>query len=194
MKKNHGLAISALALTLAAAPAIAQEDAGVYLGASLGTGTASNSCLGITGNCDDTDTAYRLFGGYQVNRNFAWEVGYGYLGDVTVNGTDGGGGAVNFESTRKALDFSGVVMLPMTERFSLFGRLGIYRSQTERRGTGVTTGGDHNTSFTWGLGGMIHFGRALAVRAEWQQYPDIGGDSSAVDDVDLLTLGLVMRF
>ena len=140
MNKKEGCSILGIVLVLAlaaSAPAAAQ-DSGVYLGASLGTGTSKNTCRGITGTCNETDTAYKLFGGYQVNRNFAWELGYGTLGGLQ--------------------------------------------------------GSDHNTSFTWGLGLRFDLGRAYAVRAEWQHYPNIGGDNAGVDDIDLLTLGLVMRF
>jgi OOP family OmpA-OmpF porin len=195
MKNKERFAIPALllVLSLAAAPAAAQ-DAGFYLGGQLGTGNSSDACRGITGTCDDTDTAYKLLGGYQVNRNWAWELAYAYLGDVTADGTSDRGGAVRFEATKKALDFSGIATLPLNERFGVFARLGIYRSQTERRGSGVSTGADHNSSFTWGFGARFELWRAMAVRAEWQHYPDIGGDNSGTDDVNLLTLGLLMRF
>lgn len=194
MKKKEGWGILGIVLVsgfTAAAPAAAQ-DSGVYLGASLGAGTARTTCNGITGTCDDSDTGYKLFGGYQVNRNFAWEAGYAYLGDVTATGTDALGTPVSFEKTNKALDFSGIVTLPVNDRFAVFGRLGIYRSQVERRGT--SSGSAHNASFTWGAGLRFDLGRAFAVRAEWQNYPDIGNDSIGKDDIDLLTLGLVMRF
>ena len=193
-KESWGIFCIVLVLGLAAAAPAAAQDSGLYLGASLGTGKSKNTCEGIAGNCDDTDTAYKLFGGYQINRNLAWEVGYGYLGDVTASGTFAGV-PLDFEVTNKALDFSGIVTLPVNERFAVFGRLGIYRSQVELRGNlGTLQGGDHNTSFTWGLGMRFDLGRAFAVRAEWQHYPNIGGDNAGVDDMDLLTLGLVMRF
>lgn len=196
MNKKEGWGIFAIVvvLGLAAAPAAAQEDRGFYLGASLGSGKSKNTCEGFVGSCDDTDTAYKLFGGYQVNRNFAWELGYGYLGDVTGTGTFGGQ-AFDFEVTNKALDFSGIITLPVNDRFAVFGRLGIYRSQVELRGTfpGLQ-GGDHNSSFTWGLGVRFDFGRAFAVRAEWQHYPEIGGSNAGIDDIDYLSLGLVLQF
>lgn len=193
MKKNYGVAL-ALLLCLAAVPAIAQDAKGFYLGGSLGSGESKNTCEGIIGRCDDTDTAYKLFGGYHVNENFAWELAYGYLGDVAASGTFAGA-PLNFEVTNKALDFSGIVTVPVNERFSVFGRFGIYRSQVELHGNlpGLQ-GADHNTSFTWGLGMRFHFGRAFALRAEWQQYPDIGGGNAGVDDMNVLTGGVEMRF
>jgi len=196
MKKKDGWGILGIVLVLGlatAAPAGAQ-DSGLYLGGSLGSAESKNTCKGIVGTCDDKDTAFKFFGGYQVNRNFAWELGYAFLGDVTGAGALGGT-AFDFEITNKALDFSGIVTLPVNERFALFGRLGVYRSQVELSGTfpGLQ-GADHNTSFTWGLGLRFDFGRVLAVRAEWQHYPNIGGDNAGVDDIDFLSLGLVMRF
>jgi len=196
MNKKEGWGILGIVLVLglaAAAPAVAQ-DTGLYLGASFGSGKSKNTCEGFVGTCDDTDTAYKLFGGYQVNRNFGWELAYGYLGDVTGTGTFGGQ-AFDFEVTNKALDFSGIITLPVNDRFAVFGRLGVYRSQVELRGTfpGLQ-GGDHNTSFTWGLGMRFDFGRAFAVRAEWQHYPEIGGSNAGIDDIDYLSLGVVMRF
>src|SRR5688500_6432922 len=104
MNKKEGWGIFAIVLVLglAAAPAVAQEDRGFYLGGSLGSAKSKNTCEGFVGACDDTDTAYKLFGGYQVNRNFGWELAYGYLGDVTGTGTFGGQ-AFDFEVTNKAL-------------------------------------------------------------------------------------------
>jgi OmpA-OmpF porin, OOP family len=189
-KGSWGIFAAVLLLGLAAAPAAAQEDKGLYLGGSLGEAKSKNTCEGFPGPCDDTDTAYKLFGGYQVNRYFAWELGYGYLGDVTGTSVFG-----SFEVTNKALDFSAIIALPINERFAVYGRLGVYRSQVELRGAFAgLQGGDHNTSFTWGLGLRFDFGRAVAVRAEWQHYPEIGGSNAGIDDIDYLSLGLVMRF
>ena len=80
-KEGRGILGTVLALGLVAAAPAAAQDSGVYLGASLGTGESTSVCEGIVGSCDDNDTAYRLFGGYQMNRNFAWELGYASLGD-----------------------------------------------------------------------------------------------------------------
>ena len=183
MNKKRGWAIRGLALLccLAAASAAAQEP-GVYLGASLGTGEARNTCNGVVGVCDDKDTAYRLFGGYQMNRNLGWELGYAYLGDVGISGT---------ERTSKALDFSGVVGVPVNERLTVYGRLGVYRSQIELHPSGASA---HNTSFTWGAGLRFNLWRFLALRAEWQVYNDTGNDATGKDDIDMLSLGVVMPF
>jgi len=171
-----------LLLSLAAAPAAAQQEGQVYLGASLGSGKSRTTCSRVVGVCDDSDTGYKLFGGYQMSRSFGWELGYGYLGDADT---------ATFQRTSKALDFSGMFTLPVNERFALLGRLGVYRSQIEVHPASASA---HNTSFTWGLGMRFDFFRWLAVRAEWQRYSSLGNDATGKDDIDLLTAGIVMPF
>lgn len=179
-KEGSGIFGLLLLLSLAAAPAAAQQEGQVYLGASLGAGKSKTSCDTVVGPCDDSDTAYRLFGGYQMSRNLGWELGYAYLGDVDTPAV---------QRTNKALDFSAVLTLPINERFAFLGRLGAYRSQVELHPASTSA---HNTSFTWGLGMRFALFRWLAVRAEWQHYPNLGNDATGKDDVDLLTLGIVM--
>lgn len=195
MNKKEGSAVLGILIVLALAaplPAAAQER--LYVGASLGSAKSKNTCEGIIGTCDDQDTAYKLFGGYEFNRNVAVEAGYGYLGDVTATGTFQGQ-PLDFEVTNKALDVSAIFTAPFSERFAIFGRLGVYRSQVELRGSlGPLQGGDQNSAFTWGAGVRIGFGRALAVRAEWQHYPNIGGSNAGVDDIDYMSLGLILGF
>jgi OmpA-OmpF porin, OOP family len=78
-KIDAALAILAIATISAfSAPAVAQ-DKGLYLGGSLGQSKVSLDCTGAS-SCDDKDTSWKIFAGYQVNRNFAIEVGYSNLG------------------------------------------------------------------------------------------------------------------
>ena len=68
-----------------AAPAGAQ---GFYVGGSIGQMKAKDACSGISGagvSCDDKDTAWRILGGYQVNRNFGAEVGYHDFGKAKAS-------------------------------------------------------------------------------------------------------------
>jgi OOP family OmpA-OmpF porin len=53
----------------------AGSEAGWYVGASLGQSQVDVDCSGTT-TCDDKDSAWKIFGGYQFNRNFSVELGY----------------------------------------------------------------------------------------------------------------------
>ena len=83
-------AVAVLGITAAvfALPAAAQMNmSAFYVGAGVGQSKFKDACGGLPAgaSCDDKDTALRLFGGYQVNRNFAAEVGYHDLGEVKAS-------------------------------------------------------------------------------------------------------------
>jgi OOP family OmpA-OmpF porin len=188
-----------IALGLAAPlPASAQMDRGPYVGASLGTAEYRQSCRFYDGTCDDRDTAYRLFGGYYFSPGLAIEGGYANLADLFVDGTVNGTAiATRFEATAKALDVSVLPGFAVNERLTLFGRFGIYRSQVEVRGLGGGQRGtesEHNSGWTFGAGLRFDFGRAFAIRAEWQRFDNVGGPATGEDDIDYLNGGLVLRF
>lgn len=193
MKKNRILAISAMAtLTALASPLALSQESAVYLGASIGEAQFRKTCDGATiGTCDSSDTAYRLYGGYHFGPNAAIEVGYASYGELLVDTP-----LVAVEATLKAFDISFVPAYRFSERFGIFGRFGIYRSQLELHGFGPTPANEseHNTGLTWGAGLRFHFGSKAAVRAEYQRLDKVGGASTGKDNVDFLSLGLEMSF
>jgi OmpA-OmpF porin, OOP family len=191
---------AALALGLAAhAPASAQEGSGPYVGASLGQADYRKTCDFYDGTCDSKDTGYRLFGGYYFSPGLAIEAGYANLADLFVDGTLAGTTlATHFEATAKAGDVSLLPIFAVNERLAVFGRFGVYRSQLEVRGLGSAfrggTRSEHNTGWTYGAGLRFDFGRAFAIRAEWQRYDNVGGSSTGEDDIDFFSGGLILRF
>src|SRR5262245_33699288 len=81
------LAASGLVVSSASMAQGKSADTGFYIGATIGQSDFSDvDCSGAS--CDTKDTAFRVLGGYQINRNFAAEVGYHDLGKLTV--TDAG--------------------------------------------------------------------------------------------------------
>ena len=52
---------------------------GWYIGGAFGQTEVALDCAGTTA-CDDSDSGWKIFAGYQFNRNFAVELGYGDLG------------------------------------------------------------------------------------------------------------------
>ena len=91
----------ALALGIAITPAAVQAE-GWYAGAGFGQSKVDVDCdLDISCSANDTATAWKLFGGYQFQRNFAVEFGYVDLGKATLSGTDSvlGTTSASFEAT-----------------------------------------------------------------------------------------------
>lgn len=195
MKMKKTTLAAALAVTTAfAGSAFAQRtpDAGWYAGLSIGQSEADGTCSGIVGlnvSCDDKDTAWKIFGGYQINRTFAAEFGYTDLGEVTASVP---GASAKVEST--AWELVGIGALPVGERFSLYGKLGLYRAETEFSATGLPRIKEDNTDLTYGFGVRYDFARNFGVRAEWQRYSDVGGGQIGEDDIDVLSIGAIWRF
>jgi len=205
--RKVGMAFAVLAAA-AAAPAlcVAQQpqDRGWYVGASAGISDFKRTCDSLLVGCDSNDFAWKLFGGYQLNRNVSFEGGYADLGEARGDGTIGGLPA-SFDRSVTAWDLAGVLWAPLGERFSLFGKLGVMRSRTKLRGTlagGPADASENNTTaYTFGAGVQYKVGAQAALRAEWQKYPNTGGPSiepflpsSSKDDIDLFTLGLTWKF
>ena len=179
----------ALALSLAAGAAAAQE-AGFYVGASAGTSKISSGGCEEGGlpsgvSCEDTTTSFKVFGGYQFNRNLALEAGY--TDNLATLELRGFGQSV--ETTASAFELLVVPSLPVTESFSIYGKLGVYAANTE-----VRTVSESNTGGTIGAGLAWHINKNLTARADWQRYASIGGDTVGEADVDTFNIGLLVRF
>ena len=207
---KHGrstVAVLGLAAALVAGPAAAQsaDPSGIYLGGSLGRSQYKDTCKNLFIPCEDQDTAWRFFGGYQFNRNWALELGYGDFGEATASGPIPAGGSAAMKQHSYAFDLSGIGSLYLTERLSLFGRLGLYMGRTTRdvefSNFPAVNDSKTNSGFTFGAGLAYNLGR-LGVRAEWQRYDNIGtnqnsaiqGQPSGTDEVDVFSLGLLIRF
>src|SRR6185503_18719730 len=118
-------------------------DTGLYIGGSVGQSMAD--CNASGGSCDDKDVAYKVFGGYQFNRNLAAELGYSQLGEWSSSFP---GGSVNLEAN--VWDLVGVGMWPLNQQFSISRKLGL-RLEWQRysglespstTGGGVTVSGE----------------------------------------------------
>ena len=150
---------------------------GWYVGGSLGQSDFKE--------LDDEDTAWKIFGGYEINRNFAVELGYTNLGEVSRPGA-------SVEAT--AWELVGVGSFPVADRFSIYGKLGGYRAETEARLLGLSRD-ESNNGITYGVGAQYDFTRTVGVRAEWQRYADVGDDNVGGEgDIDVLSVGLRVKF
>jgi OOP family OmpA-OmpF porin len=197
MKIDRGLAaILGLMAAALAVPAAAQDDSGLYLGGSAGYSQYNNSCKNLVIPCDGNDTAWRGFAGYQINRYLALEVGYANLGEVVAKGDVAGFGTVTSTREVEAWDGSLVYMIPVAGQLSILGRLGAYRARTVDETTGAfpaLSSGHTNSGFTVGLGAGLMLWK-FGLRAEWQHYQNVGGGDTGKDDIDVFSVGALIRF
>ena len=90
---------------------------------------AKDWCTGAVISCDDKDTAWKVFGGYQFTPNFAAEIGYSKLGKFKASGTDPVTGIFQNDDTKvTAWEISALGAWPIMNQLSVFGRLGLYRA------------------------------------------------------------------
>lgn len=192
-KFKKGFAVlGAASAMLVAVPALAQ-DQGWYVGAHLGEAKAKDACDGVSGpgiSCDDKDTMFRILGGYQFNKNLAVELGYNDLGEVSASGA--------FSAKIEATVWEAVAVgsWPFTPQFSAYGKLGLYRGETDFSTNNPAFGSESetNTDLTYGIGVRWDFTKNLGVRAEYQIYKDLGGGNIGESDVNVMSIGGIFRF
>ena len=193
-------AVLTVGLGLSSIPAFAQ-GAGFYAGGAIGQAKLKDACTPEPGlvinSCDNKDTAWKIFGGYQFNANFGAELGYVDLGKGTVTGTILG---IPFTGSRKAKAFElvGVGTIPLADKFSAYGKLGFARWDADASATvgGFSASASENgTDLTYAIGLKYDITKTIGARLEWQRYKDIGKEATTgKSDVDLLSVGVVFKF
>jgi OOP family OmpA-OmpF porin len=184
MKTKAVIAVLGLAAAAFALPASAQmRMSSAYAGFGLGQSKFKDACSGISG-CDDKDTAFKIFGGYQFNPNIAAELGYNDLGKAS------GGGA---EIKATAWELSALGAFPVANQISILGRLGVYHGELKPSGIpGVSS--ETNNGITFGFGGQFDLNRNIGLRVEWQRFNKMGGGNFEKSNVDVLGISGLYRF
>lgn len=187
--------LTAIALMLASAPALAQ-DAGWFAGLGIGhmrTGDECPTTAAPGANCEDEDTTWKIFGGYQFTSYLGFELGLVDLGERPT--TLGGLGA----ATAKFRVFELLIVgsMPLGKQLSVYGKAGIFQWDVDfEPAPGVMAGGDSNgNDFTYALGVKYHFTRSAALRLEWQRYNNVGDPGTTGRfDVDVFGVGALLSF
>ena len=194
-------------------PLAVADDTGWYIGGNIGKAKAnidddaittqlqSTGATSVSISDDDSDTAFKLFGGYQYSKHMAVEAGYFDLGEFGYTATTVPAGTLTGQAKINGVSLDLVGMRPLSEKFSVFGRIGLNYAQTEDNFTNTGTvpvpanaGPNKNDlSYKYGAGLQYDFSASLGARAEVERYriDDAVGNKG---DVDLLSLGLVYRF
>lgn len=191
------LAAAAAAACLFSAPALAQR---LYLGFSAGRADVDESIaipglIDPGGSFDGKDGAFKLFGGYQVNQNFALEAAFVDLGDVTYSGFFTGptitGPVSGGRIQNSGFNLSAVGVVPLGQSFVLFGKVGMflwYSEATDVTGGFAFRSEEDGSDLSLGLGASFAIGPKASLRAEWERF------EISNTDVDLVTVGFAFRF
>jgi OOP family OmpA-OmpF porin len=212
----HLLALTSIG-TLMATGALAQDSSYTYGGISVGQAHGKSDANGmaayqirgalppltVTGiTRDDTDNAYRVFLGYQFNRNVGLEASFFNLGKFNYHATTSPSGALDGQTKIQGGGIDVVGALPLSESWSLLGRIGGQYAKTRNvfsnTGTGAVFVNDPSPSarqfnYKVGAGLQYAFGPHFLMRGEAEQYrtrDGIGGN----DRVQVFSLSIVVPF
>ena len=93
------------------------------------------------------------------------------------------------------MGLAAVGMLPVADQFSLYGKIGMYRADSEFSTNIVLPGipqafSESNNDLTFGFGLQFDISRNFGVRAEYQRYQDLGGPQIGESDLDVMSIGV----
>lgn len=194
---RYGKALAGLGLVLSAGVPLAVRaqatTPGAYVGVGAGQDEAKKYQCDLLPTCKKKGTVYKLFGGWQFHRNFAVELGYTDLGNVSSNQP----GTFDERLTVGLGEATMVGFIHAGDRGSIFGRVGVYYAHSSDTVTlnGTTqTFKKNNGNPTFGAGLQYFFTPSLAVRAEGQRYMKVSGQQIGERDWNAYTVGLLWKF
>jgi OOP family OmpA-OmpF porin len=170
-------------------------------------GSVGLDVLDSSSTLDDSDTGFGFAGGYQVNDHFAFEFAYVDLGSIDYRASGTVSDGVDTFDAEAVLGSSvdGAVLsvlgiLPIGERFSVYGRAGL--SLLDAKGTArITVDGQsqrasqssQKSDLMFGVGAEYSLTSHFAIRLAWDRYLDVGTENVAGDtDADFFSLGVRM--
>jgi OmpA-OmpF porin, OOP family len=202
MRNSFHAVLFAPILVLWASAAQAQGYLGLGLGVSKIPDQPPSSCaeFGLPSSCTlskkDTDSAFRIFGGFRVTPNFAVEAGYVDLGRSHVDIASPVVATADFKVS--GLDISAIGSMPFGSNFGGMARAGLFLWKTiPSVSSGGVTVSDRDTgvSATLGLGLTYDFSRQFGGRLEWQRFFEVGNDvTTGTTNVDFVSINGVFRF
>lgn len=137
---------------------------------------------------DNNDAGWKLFGGWRLLKSFSLEAGYVDLNtdpddETTFNGFSNGAGT-EYAAGGVSVDVNdpvvyyvaGVGVLPLYEKTSLFGKLGLTGWEadiTTRDSSGRRDKKEDGSDWMYSIGLEHRFNNRFAVRVEWEQFNDV---------------------
>lgn len=185
----------------------AAEEEADLLGFVLDTGAPTRN---LSTSTEDSDIGYTASFGYRFNRYIAAELGLAQFGEAASNvrgEIDQGDGfvPVNVKISFAVGGplFSVVGILPLGDKFELYGRAGMLFASAERelsarvdgQNAGIGSAKGDSTEVVYGAGLAWHINQIYSVRLEQQRISSVGQeDRTGTEDLDYTALGFIVRF
>ena len=167
----------------------------------------------LSSKTEEKDIGYQATFGFRFHRFFSAELGLVQYGEM-VSSANGeldfpDDEPVGFLPAKVSLGysvggvlFSGLAILPIQDKFELYGRVGYLFANSEREFISKVEGqqtlsgsakGD-SQNLVLGVGVSWNINVVYAVRAEYQQLKDVGSTNTGSENMDFVSLGLIVRF
>ena len=215
---QHTAVLGALAATLALGMGLAQaapdDKVGWYAGIDLARSNLRLSGGGIDGavanlgvvgaaSISTQDTGAGLNLGYRFGKSFALEAGYIDLGRYNFSSFTTAPAVDTLQGVYKAQawSLSGVGILPMNNKWTLFGKVGFARTSADLSANSVS--GATTLTRASGSGGGVLIGAGATYdlarnwfgKAELDRYQHVGDPSSTGQaNINVFSLGMGLRF
>lgn len=182
LKKNLFASLMLVAGLVVGASASAQ----VYVAGTVGQAKWNADCKQSGVSCDQTGNSYKVIGGYNIDKNFAFETSYFSLGKMKA--TASSGGITGFaEAKGTGFEFAGVVKHDFNETFAGFARIGVARVSVDTTASVpsmLTMSADtHSTQPVVGFGLNYKVSKEIALRGEIEtRRVKIGDEKSSVNN------------
>lgn len=178
MNKN----ILVAALSLVGLIASVNASAQTYVGADIGRAGTEVSDGSMSAKI--TDNGYKLYAGYEINKNFGAEIGYANLGSFTESSTS---------YKPSALYVAGTATYPINEQASVFGKLGVSANRAKISDAGNSDTFTH-TGLLIGVGAAYNVTSNVALVLEYVNFGKIAEEGSAHVKTDLVSVGIRYKF
>jgi len=172
----------------------------IDVGQSKGSDICTDNTPGVSG-CEDTATAYRFAGGYQISSNWSVEASYADYGSGSIGSANVGAPIGNLSGTWKAtaLEVSGVGTLPISEGISITGKLGLASTDLKVDLNSSLLGGasvsDTTSKLAFGIGAKFDVNNKVAIRVQYENFGTVGNENTTgTTKLTLLSAGVMLMF
>jgi OOP family OmpA-OmpF porin len=178
------LPAAGLLLALAASPALADENSGLYLGAGVGDFSSEFDDIDeVDIDFDEDSDATKFFGGWRFNRFVAVQLDYIDFGDSRATSN-----LLDIESDATGLAPSVVGTLPLGP-LELFAKAGMLFYDVEINSNGESLIDESGDDVVYGAGLGVTILERLALRAEYEVI-----EISEFDDAEAVWVTAAWRF
>jgi OmpA-OmpF porin, OOP family len=194
------------------AQAAQAEMPGFYASAQLGYGNTHintndlvtiNNASGSVGlpDLNKLAIAYRLAFGYQLNENFALEMGYRRFSNTNIGVSLPNAYTAYASSKERAFDLVGKGIIPLTSQLSAYGKLGVAYVKANSQGAASATSpytasvSDYSNTLepTFGLGISYALKPNVPIDFSWNRIQKLGGGNHAPSS-DFYAVGVSYYF